>query len=69
VHTALQVGIGSETPKPQPARTVSDYADAVIVGSAIIKVIEANLGKPDMIQRVGEFVRSLKEATRLKRSA
>lgn len=68
-HTALPVGIGFGISKPEQVRKVSDYADAVIVGSAIIKVIEANLGKPDMIQRVGEFVRSLKEATRLKRSA
>ncbi len=61
--TALPVGIGFGISKPEHIRELAGYADAMIVGSAIIKVLEANLGKPDMLDRVGHFVRSLKDAT------
>jgi tryptophan synthase alpha chain len=64
MHTALPIGIGFGVSKPEHVREIGGYADAVIVGSAIIKVMEANLGKPDMLERVGQFVSSLKEATR-----
>ena len=60
----LPVGIGFGISKPEHIREVGRYADAVIVGSAIIKVMEASMGKPDMLDRVAEFVGSLKEATR-----
>ena len=62
-HTKLPVGIGFGISKPEHVREVSAYSDAVIVGSAIIKQIEANIDKPDMFDKVGGFVRSLKEAT------
>lgn len=40
-------------------RQVSGYCDGVIVGSAIIKKITENLGKPGLVARVGDFVQSL----------
>ena len=50
---------------------LSDAADGIIVGSAIVRIIESHLqadGKgyragEGMIESVGEFVHSLKEAT------
>ena len=62
-YTSLPVGIGFGISNPEQVREVACYTDAVIVGSAIIKVMERNLGKPDMLQKVGQFVRSLKDAT------
>jgi tryptophan synthase alpha subunit len=44
-------------------RIISSYADAVIVGSAIIKKIEENLRRPDMLQKIGSFICELKKAT------
>ena len=41
---------------------ISRFADGVIVGSAIVKMIEENLKQPDMITRVGDFVVSLADA-------
>lgn len=61
--TSLPVGIGFGISSPDHVAEIASYADAVIVGSAIIKVVEENLGKPDMLQKVGKFVRSLKDAT------
>jgi len=62
--TKLPIGIGFGISTPEQVREVARYSDAVIVGSALIKVIEDNLGDPDMVQKVGEFMSSLKEATR-----
>jgi tryptophan synthase alpha chain len=38
---------------------LSRICDGVIVGSAIIKKIKENLGRPDLVKRVGIFVKSL----------
>lgn len=61
--TSLPVGIGFGVSRPEHVREISSYADAVIVGSAIIKKIEENLGQPDMLQQIGTFIRALKKAT------
>lgn len=63
-HTDLPVGIGFGVSTPAHVRTIATFADAVIVGSAIIRVAEDHLGQPDMIERIGSFVKDLKEATR-----
>jgi len=41
-------------------KAVQEFADGAIVGSAIIKIIEKNIGKKDLVEKVGEFVRKLK---------
>jgi tryptophan synthase alpha chain len=63
--TDLPVGIGFGVSRPEHVREISRFADAVIVGSAIIKQVEANAGKPGMLVSVGAFVRELKQATRV----
>ena len=61
--TDLPVGIGFGVSSPGHVREICGFADAVIVGSAIIKQVEANAGKPDMLAKVGSFVQELKKAT------
>ena len=56
----VAVGFGIST--PEQAKEMSRIADGVIVGSAIVKLIEENLGKPDLVVRVGSFVSSLARA-------
>lgn len=51
------VGFGIST--PEQVKAISKLADGVIVGSAIIKVIEKNIGKKDLVKKVGRFVRRL----------
>ncbi len=62
-HTALPIGVGFGISRPDHIRTMLPYVDAVIVGSAIIKVVEEHRGKPELTTEVGAFVKSLKEAT------
>lgn len=38
-------------------------ADGVIVGSAIVKKIKENIGRPNLVSKVGNFVESLTEIT------
>jgi tryptophan synthase alpha chain len=61
--TDLPVGIGFGISSPEHVREVAEYTDAVIVGSAIIKIIEKNSASPDLISTVGDFVHKLKCAT------
>lgn len=62
-HTSLPVGVGFGISKPEHIRAMTAGVDAVIVGSAIIKIIEQHLDKQGLTDRVGTFVKSLKEAT------
>lgn len=53
----LVVGFGIST--PDQAQSVAQVADGVIVGSALIKIVESNQNKP---QAAGQFVKSMVEA-------
>jgi tryptophan synthase alpha chain len=57
----LAVGFGIST--PEQVRMVSRVADGVIVGSAIVSLLEQTAETPDQLQRVGDYVASLKAAT------
>jgi len=58
--TPIAVGFGVAT--PQDAANVAKVADGVIVGSAIVRLIESCQADRDMIGEVVEFVKSLKSA-------
>ena len=60
----LPIGVGFGITCAAEAAMVAAFADAVIVGSAIMRLVEAHSGEVDLVQRVGEFIRELKEATR-----
>ena len=60
--SSLPLGVGFGLSTPDQVKRVTRYADAVIVGSALIKVIETNLGNPDLVLRAKGFIRALREA-------
>lgn len=61
-YSKKPVAVGFGISNPEQAKMISRFADGVIVGSAIVKIIEENLKNPDMIERVGDFVFSFAEA-------
>ena len=67
----LPIGVGFGISTAEEAAAVAEYADAVIVGSAIVRLIESVGSSPaqDLVATVAGFVRSLKDATRQSRGA
>ena len=53
----IAVGFGIST--AEQIRQVWRFADAVVIGSAIVSQVEKLAGSPDLVARVGEFARSL----------
>ena len=58
--TALPVALGFGISTPEHVRQVGQYADAAVVGSALVQVIADAGGSGDLITRVEEYVRWLK---------
>jgi len=52
----VAVGFGVST--PEQAKRISLFADGVIVGSAIVKMIEENLKNRELTGRVKDFISS-----------
>jgi tryptophan synthase alpha chain len=65
----LPIGVGFGISTPEQAAEVAGYADAVVVGSAIIRLVEVEAGSPGLVRSVGAFVGALKDATRGARAA
>ena len=61
-YTSLPKAIGFGVSSPEMAKTYKDYAEGVIVGSAIVSKILQDKPKCDILEDVGEFVRDLKQA-------
>lgn len=61
-NTSVPCAIGFGISTPEQAKKMADIADAAIVGSAIIKIID-QYGK-DAPKYVGEYVKSMKDAIR-----
>jgi tryptophan synthase alpha chain len=57
--TDLPVAVGFGVTTAQHVRDVWRYADAAVVGSAIVQEIERCGGADQVVRRVGEFVRGL----------
>ena len=59
-HTDLPCAIGFGISTPEQAQHMAQYADGVIVGSAIVKIVE-RYGR-DAAPHVGAYVREMKTA-------
>lgn len=59
------VGFGIGT--PEHAAEVGRLADGVIVGSAIVRLVERHGAGPDLVPRVGDFIAALKAPLRAER--
>jgi len=63
-NTKKPVAVGFGISTPEQAKMISHFADGVIVGSAIVKVIEKNLNCSNLVTRVGKFISSLAKAVK-----
>lgn len=65
--TTKPVCVGFGISRPEQVAAVGQLADGVIVGSALVRLIEQRAGSPSLVQDVGEFVASLKAPLRAAR--
>jgi tryptophan synthase alpha chain len=60
--SSLPVAVGFGISSAEQVRQTCTYADAAIVGSAIVAQIEKLAGSADLVKQVGQYVRSLTSA-------
>jgi len=63
-HTDLPIAVGFGISNPDQARAVAAHADAVVVGSAVVRLVDTHAATPDVVGKVREFVSSLLNAIR-----
>jgi len=61
-HSNLPIAVGFGISKPEHVRDVWSYADGAVVGTRLVLEIENNLGTPQMVEKVAQLARELKEA-------
>jgi len=59
--TSLPIAVGFGISTVEQVRDVQRYADAVVVGSAIVAEMERLTNAPDLAQKIGEFTRALNQ--------
>jgi tryptophan synthase alpha chain len=63
-HTDLPIAVGFGISTREQAAFVAREADAVVVGSAVVRQIAENGEAPNLATRIGDFVRPLVQATK-----
>ncbi|HKL26283.1 MAG TPA: tryptophan synthase subunit alpha [Desulfuromonadales bacterium] len=58
----VPVAVGFGVTSPEAARTIAGFADAVVVGSALVRIIEEHGHDEALCAEVGRFVTALKTA-------
>ena len=59
-HTAMPIAVGFGISRPEHVAEVGTYADAAVVGSALVSLIADERDSPDLIEKVDAYVRWLK---------
>lgn len=62
-YTNKPVAVGFGVSTPEHVRFLRPHVDGIVVGSALIKVVERHIGDDNLIPAVGDFISSLKQAT------
>jgi len=61
-NSDLPIAVGFGISNPEQAKTVAQYAEAIVVGSAVVNQIAEHGKNPDLVSRVGNFVQTLVSA-------
>ena len=67
-HTTMPVALGFGISRPEHVAEVGAYADAAVVGSALVSLIAEASGSPRLIDEVEAYARSLKDACAVPRT-
>jgi len=58
----LPLGLGFGIDGPEKVRKIIDYPDGIIIGSALIKAIQAGKTEAEMLENAGKFVKRIKSS-------
>jgi tryptophan synthase alpha chain len=67
-HTGLPIALGFGISRPEHVAEVGAYADAAVVGSALVSLIAEAGNSPRLVERVEAYVRELKGAPAMPRA-
>jgi tryptophan synthase alpha chain len=62
--TRLPVAVGFGISKTQQAREIARFADGVVIGSAVVRLIDENKNNPDLVKIVSGYVMEIKKVLR-----
>lgn len=60
--STVPVAVGFGISSAEDAAAVAEFADAVVVGSALVKIIAENFNSDDLLSVIGDYVLQLKKA-------
>ena len=60
--TKLPVAVGFGISKPEQAREIGRFADGVVIGSAVVRMIDENKNSRELLKIVSDYVRDIKKA-------
>jgi len=60
--TQLPLAIGFGISTPEQAKEIAPYADGIVVGSAVVKMIAENSQRDDLVTVVSQYAREMKKA-------
>jgi tryptophan synthase alpha chain len=64
--TNLPVAVGFGISTCEQAKEISDLADGIVIGSAVVRLIDANRNKRDLIQIVTGYINGIKKSIDLR---
>jgi len=62
--TRLPIAVGFGISKPQQAWEIARFTDGVVIGSAVVRLIDENKNNPDLVKIVSNYVSEIKKALR-----
>jgi tryptophan synthase alpha chain len=62
--TKLPIAVGFGISKPQQAREIARFADGVVIGSAVVRLIDENKNNRDLVKIVSVYASEIKKALR-----
>ena len=60
--TKLPIAVGFGISQPQQASEIGQFADGIVIGSAVVRLIDENRDNSDLLKIVADYVRAIKES-------
>ena len=62
--TQIPLAVGFGISSPEQAKEIATIADGIVIGSAVVRLIDENRSKPDLMKIVSDYVSGIKKALR-----